>query len=58
MVFLPRYFQEAMGLTATQSGLRIYPLMLGMVAGSVIAGALISRTQRYQNAGQCSGLQA
>lgn len=48
VVFLPRYFQEAMGLTATESGLRIYPLMLGMVAGSVITGALISRTRRYK----------
>ncbi|AWS40713.1 MFS transporter [Streptosporangium sp. 'caverna'] len=48
VVFLPRYFQEAMGLTATESGLRIYPLMLGMVVGSMIAGALISRTQRYK----------
>ncbi|MFJ2031468.1 MDR family MFS transporter [Streptosporangium sp. NPDC087985] len=48
VVFLPRYFQEAMGLSATDSGLRIYPLMLGMVAGSVITGALISRTRRYK----------
>ncbi|WP_406318699.1 MFS transporter [Streptosporangium sp. NBC_01639] len=48
VVFLPRYFQEAMGLSATDSGLRIYPLMLGMVTGSVITGALISRTQRYR----------
>ncbi|MFC4057898.1 MDR family MFS transporter [Planomonospora corallina] len=48
VVFLPRYFQEAMGLSATESGLRIYPLMLGMVAGSVVTGALISRTGRYK----------
>ncbi|MGV9775933.1 MDR family MFS transporter [Streptosporangium sp. NPDC003464] len=48
VVFLPRYFQEAVGLSATDSGLRIYPLMLGMVAGSGIAGALMSRTQRYK----------
>ncbi|GAA4226275.1 hypothetical protein GCM10023075_26330 [Streptosporangium album] len=48
VVFLPRYFQEAMGLSATDSGLHIYPLMLGMVTGSMITGALISRTQRYR----------
>ncbi|WP_036328320.1 MDR family MFS transporter [Microbispora sp. ATCC PTA-5024] len=48
VVFLPRYFQEAHGLSATSSGLHIYPLMLAMVAGSVITGALISRTGRYK----------
>ncbi|MFF5210778.1 MDR family MFS transporter [Streptosporangium sp. NPDC000396] len=48
VVFLPRYFQEARELSATESGLRIYPLMLGMVVGSGITGALMSRTQRYK----------
>ncbi|MFC3817396.1 MDR family MFS transporter [Planomonospora venezuelensis] len=48
VVFLPRYFQEAMGLSATDSGLRIYPLMLGMVAGSMVTGALIGKTGRYK----------
>ncbi|WP_307827383.1 MDR family MFS transporter [Planomonospora sp. ID82291] len=48
VVFLPRYFQEALGLSATESGLRVYPLMLGMVAGSMVTGALVSRTGRYK----------
>ncbi|MGI5485940.1 MDR family MFS transporter [Microtetraspora malaysiensis] len=48
VVFLPRYFQEAQGESATSSGLRIYPLMLAMVAGSAITGALISRSGRYK----------
>ncbi|WP_344877893.1 MDR family MFS transporter [Nonomuraea antimicrobica] len=48
VVFLPRYFQEALGAGATESGLRIYPMMLGMVAGSVLMGALMSRTRRYK----------
>ncbi|GAA3136033.1 hypothetical protein GCM10010466_28510 [Planomonospora alba] len=48
VVFLPRYFQEARGLGATDSGLRIYPLMLGMVAGSVVTGALIARSRRHK----------
>ncbi|GLW96196.1 MDR family MFS transporter [Microtetraspora sp. NBRC 16547] len=48
VVFLPRYFQEAQGQTATASGLRIYPLMLAMVAGSAVTGALISRSGRYK----------
>ncbi|MEW9526958.1 MDR family MFS transporter [Microbispora sp. NPDC049125] len=48
VVFLPRYFQEAHGLSATSSGLHIYPLMLAMVVGSVVTGALIGRTGRYK----------
>ncbi|MEU6425831.1 MDR family MFS transporter [Microbispora sp. NPDC046973] len=48
VVFLPRYFQEAHGLSATSSGLHIYPLMLAMVVGSALTGALISRTRRYK----------
>ncbi|MFC6087296.1 MDR family MFS transporter [Sphaerisporangium aureirubrum] len=47
-VFLPRYFQEAQGQSATSSGLHIYPLMLAMLVGSVVTGALIGRTRRYK----------
>ncbi|MFC7382545.1 MDR family MFS transporter [Sphaerisporangium rhizosphaerae] len=47
-VFLPRYFQQAQGMSATESGLRIYPFMLGMLAGSVLTGGLIGRTRRYK----------
>jgi EmrB/QacA subfamily drug resistance transporter len=48
VVFLPRYFQEALGVSATESGLRIYPMMLAMVAGSVLMGVLMSRTKVYK----------
>ncbi|MEU7830712.1 MULTISPECIES: MDR family MFS transporter [unclassified Nonomuraea] len=48
VVFLPRYFQEALGASATESGLRIYPLTLAMVVGSMVVGALISRTRVYK----------
>jgi EmrB/QacA subfamily drug resistance transporter len=48
VVFLPRYFQEAHGLSATASGLHIYPLMLAIVIGSMVTGALISATGRYK----------
>ncbi|MEU3060260.1 MDR family MFS transporter [Streptomyces subrutilus] len=46
VVFLPRYFQEALGHSASTSGLLLYPLMVAMVAGSLLAGALLSRTGR------------
>ncbi|WP_214408817.1 MDR family MFS transporter [Sphaerisporangium fuscum] len=48
VVFLPRYFQQAQGLSATSSGLHIYPLMLGMLAGSMLTGMLMGRTRRYK----------
>ncbi|NUP01875.1 MAG: MFS transporter [Nonomuraea sp.] len=48
VVFLPRYFQEALGVSATESGLRIYPMTLAMVAGSVLMGALMTRTRTYK----------
>ncbi|MEV0645416.1 MDR family MFS transporter [Phytomonospora sp. NPDC050363] len=47
-VFLPRFFQGAHGVSATESGLRIYPMMIGMTLGSMLAGMLISRTRSYR----------
>ncbi|MEU0235163.1 MULTISPECIES: MDR family MFS transporter [unclassified Streptomyces] len=46
VVFLPRFFQEALGHSAATSGLLIYPLMVAMVLGSFLAGALISKPGR------------
>ncbi|GIG67445.1 MDR family MFS transporter [Phytomonospora endophytica] len=48
MVFLPRFFQTAHGVSATDSGLRVYPMMIGMVIGSMGASILITRTFRYK----------
>jgi EmrB/QacA subfamily drug resistance transporter len=48
IIFLPRYFQTVHGDSATSSGLKVYPLMLGMLAGSFLTGALISRTRHYK----------
>ncbi|MCO5985472.1 MFS transporter [Actinoallomurus spadix] len=48
IIFLPRYFQSVHGDSASTSGLKVYPLMLGMLAGSFLTGALISRTRRYK----------
>ncbi|MBI5089654.1 MAG: MFS transporter [Actinobacteria bacterium] len=46
--FLPLFLQVVGGSSATDSGLLILPLMLGLVASSVIAGQVISRTGRYK----------
>ncbi|GAA4587086.1 EmrB/QacA subfamily drug resistance transporter [Actinoplanes octamycinicus] len=41
LVLVPRFLQEVEQVSATGSGVRMYPLMLGMVAGSALTGALI-----------------
>ena len=48
VAFLPLYFQVVDGVSATMSGLRLAPLMLGVVATSVLAGQVISRTGKYR----------
>jgi EmrB/QacA subfamily drug resistance transporter len=47
-IFLPVYLQIVTGVSATNSGLLILPLMLGVVVMSVASGRLITRTGRYK----------
>jgi EmrB/QacA subfamily drug resistance transporter len=48
IIFLPRYFQAVQGLSATASGYRTWPLMLGLIASSTLGGLMVSRTGRYK----------
>jgi len=48
VVFLPRYFQEAYGLSATAAGLYLYPLLAGMLVSSYLVGVVIGRTGAYK----------
>jgi EmrB/QacA subfamily drug resistance transporter len=48
VIFLPRYYQAVRGDSATTSGYEIWPLLLGLIGGSVLSGALISRIGRYK----------
>ncbi|GLZ76027.1 hypothetical protein Afil01_08340 [Actinorhabdospora filicis] len=48
MVFLPRFFQDAHRVSATDSGLRVYPTMIGIVVGSMVASVVIARTRRFK----------
>ena len=48
MVFLPLFMVNVVGVTATQSGLTISPLVLGVVAGNVLSGQLVSRSGKYK----------
>jgi EmrB/QacA subfamily drug resistance transporter len=48
MVFLPLFMVNVVGVTATASGLTISPLVLGVVAGNVLSGQLVSRLGKYK----------
>jgi EmrB/QacA subfamily drug resistance transporter len=48
LTFLPLFLQNVKGVSPTESGLRILPLMGGMLAASVISGRLVTRYGRYK----------
>lgn len=48
MAALPLYMQIVKGKTPTAAGLLLLPLMVGIMAGSVISGQVIARTGRYK----------
>jgi EmrB/QacA subfamily drug resistance transporter len=48
IVFLPRWFQVVEGFSPTNSGLAALPLMVGLIASSIISGLIVSRTGRYK----------
>lgn len=48
VTYLPSFLQVATGASASNSGLLLMPLMLGLVAASVFAGNVVSRTGRYR----------
>lgn len=47
--YLPLFLQVGGGVSATNSGLLLLPLMLGVLGASVVAGQLTSRTGRYKH---------
>jgi EmrB/QacA subfamily drug resistance transporter len=48
LTFLPLFMQNVKGVSPTASGLRILPVMLGMLAASVTSGRLVTRWGRYK----------
>ena len=48
MAFLPLYAQGVLRTSATASGLVLTPMMIALIAGSTIAGALVARTGAYR----------
>lgn len=46
--YLPTFLQMVDGATATESGLLMLPMMLGIVAASIVSGQLITHTGHYR----------
>jgi predicted MFS family arabinose efflux permease len=48
IIFLPVFLQLVIGVSATNSGLLLLPLMVGIVAAAATSGRLITRIGRYK----------
>jgi EmrB/QacA subfamily drug resistance transporter len=48
LAFLPQYLQLVHGVSATESGLLLLPLLMGLLVMSIASGRYISRTGRYR----------
>jgi EmrB/QacA subfamily drug resistance transporter len=48
MNFLPLFMQTVQGESATASGLMLLPMMVGMMAVSLVVGNMITKTGRYK----------
>ena len=48
LAFLPQYLQLVHGVSATESGLLLLPLLVGLLAMSISSGIYISKTGRYR----------
>lgn len=48
ILYIPVFAQGVIGVSGTNSGLALTPLMLGIVFASTISGQIVSRTGRYR----------
>ncbi|HEY0228854.1 MAG TPA: MFS transporter [Mycobacterium sp.] len=48
ITFLPTFLQYVDGVTATISGIRMLPLVIGLLVTSIAAGTIVGRTGRYK----------
>jgi EmrB/QacA subfamily drug resistance transporter len=51
VIYLPLYMQGVLGVTATQSGNLLTPLLMGVVIAAIIGGQTVSRTGEYKALG-------
>ncbi|WP_406432378.1 MFS transporter [Streptomyces sp. NBC_00631] len=48
VAYLPTYLQMVYGVSATESGLLLLPMIVGLMGAAITSGQLISRTGRYR----------
>jgi MFS family permease len=48
MMYIPFYFQVVNGDSPTKAGLRMLPMMVGLLTTSITSGRIISKTGRYR----------
>jgi EmrB/QacA subfamily drug resistance transporter len=48
IIFIPLFLQLVYGVSPTSSGLRMLPLMLGLLSASILSGRAITRIGRYK----------
>ena len=48
VIFIPLYYQVVQGVSATNSGYSMWPLLLGLIGTSVGAGFYLTRTGKYK----------
>jgi MFS family permease len=48
LLLLPRYFQHVEGVSATHSGVLLYPLLIGLIVSVNVAGGMIAKRGEYR----------
>ena len=51
IIFVPLVFQGVLGVSATNSGTLVTPMMIGMIGASILSGQLMVRIKQYQYLG-------
>jgi EmrB/QacA subfamily drug resistance transporter len=51
IIFVPLVYQGVLGISATNSGALITPLMFGLIGASILTGQLMTRIKHYQYLG-------
>jgi EmrB/QacA subfamily drug resistance transporter len=49
VVYMPLYLQLSLGIKATNSGLTLLPMMVGLMSAAILSGRLVSRTGQYKS---------
>lgn len=48
LTFLPSFMQYVEGVSATESGLRLMPMVFGLIITSMLSGTIVGRTGKYK----------